>query len=31
MKAPGEIYTFRLGRDANGVYVGELVAEDVHR
>lgn len=25
MTALGEIYTFRLGRDASGAYVGELV------
>ena len=25
MKAPGEIYKFRLGRDASGAYVGEVV------
>ena len=25
MKASGKIYKFRLGRDASGAYVGELV------
>ncbi|NPD69754.1 hypothetical protein HN018_22045 (plasmid) [Lichenicola cladoniae] len=25
MSAPGEVYRFRLGRDASGAYVGELV------
>lgn len=25
MAAPGEVYQFRLSRDASGAYVGELV------